>query len=133
MNSGKIIGGGVAAGVVFYLLSLAVWGIFKFLPVIPLPLAIPTEGLMKGWQIEHLAVSLAAGILWAVGYAVYGKARQGGWLYGALIFLVGVFPAFLANFVVNVPMRNAIVYGAIVSFVGALLGGKVIATVARKA
>jgi|GEM_PF-4202485 len=132
MTSGKVIGGGLLAGIVFYVLSMIVWALFKFLPVIPFSIALPSQGLMAGWQIEHLVVSLVAGILWAVGYTVYGKARPGGWLYGLVIFVAGILPAFIASFVVNGPVRSAIAYGALVSLIGALLGGKAISLVVRK-
>lgn len=132
MTSGKVIGGGVLAGLVFYALSMIMWALFKFLPVIPFSLAVPKEGLMRGWQIEHLAMSLVAGILWAVGYAVYGKTRPGGWLYGFIVFIVALLPSFIANFVLNGPVRSVIAYGALTSLIGALLGGKVIASVMRQ-
>lgn len=131
MNTSRIIGGGLLAGVVFYALSLIVWALFKFLPVVPLSVAIPAEGLGRGWQIEHLVVSLVTGILFAIGYGVYGKARAGGWLYGGVIFVAAIAPGFIAHFVINPEARSIAVYGAIVSLLGALLGGKAVAMTAK--
>ena len=132
MKASKIIGGGVLAGVVFYALSMIVWALFKFLPIVPLPLAITQQGLGQGWQIIHLLVSLFVGIMWAIGYAVYGRAREGGWLYGLVVFIVGLLPAFTANFIIAPDLRAGVVYGAIVALIGALLGGKAIAMVMKR-
>ena len=132
MNSKQVIGGGVLAGFVFYVISLAVWALFKFLPVVPLSIAVPSSRLGSGWQVEHLLISIVIGILWAVGYAVYGKARPGGWLYGLILYLVAVFPAFILHFATALDGRSGVFYGAFLSLIGALLGGKVISLVAKK-
>lgn len=131
MNTSKIIGGGLLAGVVFYALSLIVWALFKFLPVVPLTIAVPVEGLGRGWQIEHLVVSLVTGILFAIGYGVYGKARAGGWLYGGVIFVAAILPGFIAHFVINPEARSIVAYGAVVALVGALIGGKAVSAVIK--
>lgn len=132
MTSKRIIVGGLFAGIAFYLISLIIWALFKFLPVIPFSIAIPEAGLQSGWKIEHLLVSLFIGLMWGFGYMIYGKARSGGLLYGATIYLVGLLPAFVAHFVISADARMAIVYGAIASLAGALLGGKVIALIAKR-
>lgn len=132
MNGTKVIGGGLLAGIIFYALSLLVWALLKFLPVVPLAIAIPLDGLGKGWPLLHFLVLLAAGLAFAGGYAVYGKTREGGWLYGAMMFVVGILPAFVANFVLAPAARSVIVYGAVVSFIGALLAGKALSLVMKK-
>ena len=132
MNGTKIISGGILAGIIFYALSLLVWALLKVLPVVPLSIAVPADGLGKGWQLMHLLVLLFAGLTWSLGYAVYGRAREGGWLYGAMMFTVGVLPAFVANFVLAPEARTMIFYGAVVSFIGALLAGKAVSLVMRK-
>lgn len=132
MTSKKIITAGIGAGIVFYVVSLVVWGLFKFLPVVPLPLALQQQGLQSGWLIEHLLVSLFIGLLWGYGYSVYGKVRAGGWLYGGTIYLVGLLPVFVAQFIILAPIRMLTVYGAVISLIGALLAGKVISLIAKK-
>lgn len=132
MKPRSVVLGGVLAGVAFYAISLLVWALFKFLPIIPLPISVPSQGLGWGWQAEHLLVSIVIGLLWAAGYALYGKMRPGGWLYGFMVYLIGAFPAFLAYMLIAPPPRSVIVYGALVSFIGALFGGKIIAAVSRK-
>lgn len=132
MNTGRLIGGGIVAGGVFYLLSLGVWAVLKFLPVVPLPIAIPPQGLGAGWQVQHLVASLVIGLFWAVGYGIYGKARAGGWLYGLIMFVAILLPTFAVNFFVNPAARSLIAYGAVVSLVGALLGGKSVAWIAQR-
>lgn len=127
MTIKNIIKAGVLAGLIFYAISVIIWALFKFLPIVPLSIAIPAQGLGQGWLVEHLAVSLFIGLTWAVGYAIYGIKRQGGWLYGAIIYLTGSFPAFVVYLVISAPLRSMIFYGAIISLVGALLGGKAIA------
>lgn len=119
------------AGVVFYLVSLLVWVRFKFLVVVPLAVAIPKEGLVQGWQVQHLVVSLVVGVLWGIGYAVYGKQRAGGWLYGFMVFLLGTLPALAAYAVANPQARLLIAYNAIISLIGALLGGRALTLVAK--
>ena len=132
MTGTRIIGGGILAGAIFYALSLTVWALFKFLPIVPVAIAVPPEGLRALWPAVHLFVSLFVGLMWALGYAVYGRVRPGGWLYGGTIYLVGLLPTFVAHFVVSAPFRSVVVYGAIVSLIGALLGGKVIEMVGKK-
>lgn len=127
MTIKNIIKGGIAAGLIFYGISVIIWALFKFLPIVPLSIAIPAQGLGQGWLVEHLAVSLLIGLVWAIGYAIYGVKRQGGWLYGAVIYLTGSLPTFIVYLVISAPLRSMIFYGAIISLVGALLGGKVIA------
>ncbi len=132
MSSKKIVAGGLCAGLVFYGLSLLIWVLFKFLPIVPLAIAVPSQGLSAGWYIEHLLVSLFIGLLWGFGYAVYGKTRPGGWLYGASMYMVGLLPAFVANFVIAPPMRSVIFYGALVGLIGALLGGRTLAVIIKR-
>jgi len=132
MNSKKIIGGGIIAGLLFYALSMLVWTLLKFLPIVPLPIALPSHALTAGWPVVHLAVSLAIGIFWSIGYGIYGTTRPGGWLYGATVYLVAVLPAFAINFMTAGPVRDVLVYGAIVSFIAALLGGKLISLVVKR-
>lgn len=132
MNSKKIIGGGVLAGLLFYALSILVWSLLKFLPIVPLSIALPASALTTGWQVVHLVVSLGIGILWSIGYGIYGAARPGGWLYGITVYLVALFPAFVIGFMTAGPVRTVLVYGAIVSLVAALLGGKLISLVIRR-
>ena len=132
MKTSKIVSGGLVAGVVFYALSMLVLALFKFLPVVPLSIAIPAQGLGRGWQFEHLLVSLFIGLLWGVGYLVYGVRRPGGWLYGATLYMVGSFPAFVTQFIITPPLRGIIFYGAVVSLVSALIGGWIIAAMAKK-
>lgn len=137
MNIKRVITAGLAAGATFYVVSLVVWGLLKFLPVIPLAIAIPPVGLGQGWWIYHLLVSVFIGIMWAVGYSVYGKGRAGGWLYGATVYIVGSLPAFVTHFLIaptipDAPVRSLIVYGAIVSLIGALLGGRVISLLIKR-
>ncbi len=132
MNSKKIIGGGILAGVLFYAVSLLVWALMKFLPIVPLSIGIPSAALSSGWQVVHLAVSLGIGILWSIGYGIYGATRPSGWLYGATVYVVAVLPAFAINFMTAGPARDVIVYGAIVSFIAALLGGKLISLVVKR-
>lgn len=132
MNSKQVLGGGVLAGLVFYVISLLVWALFKFLPVVPLAIAVPSLRLGSGWQVEHLLMSILIGILWAVGYAVYGKMRPGGWLYGLMVYAVAVFPVFILHFATAAEGRSSILYGAILSLIGALLGGKVISMVVKR-
>ncbi|KKU13797.1 MAG: hypothetical protein UX17_C0008G0002 [Parcubacteria group bacterium GW2011_GWC2_45_7] len=125
MNNKKILGAGLVVGLLFYVISLLIWGLSKFLPVVPLAIAIPNTALLPGWQIEHLLVSLFIGIMWAIGFAVYGVKRDSGWLYGVIVYLVGTLPAFAVYFITTAQWRPIILYGALVSFIGALLGGKV--------
>lgn len=132
MSSKKIVIGGLVAGLVFYAISLVVWGIFKFLPIVPLAIALPPQGLSAGWYVEHLLVSLFIGLLWGFGYAVYGKARPGGWLYGANMYMVGLLPAFVANFIITPQVRSVVVYGAFIGLISALLAGKTISVIARR-
>lgn len=132
MNSKTIIVGGVLAGLVFYAISLIVWALFKFLPIVPLAIAVPSAGLSTGWYGWHLLVSLFVGLMWGVGYAVYGKVRAGGWLYGLTVYAVGLLPAFVANFVIAPQLRAVIFYGALVGLIGALLAGRTIAAVVRR-
>ncbi len=132
MSSKKIVAGGLCAGLVFYALSLVVWALFKFLPIVPLAVAVPPQGLSGGWYIEHLLVSLFIGLLWGFGYAVYGKLRPGGWLYGVTMYAVGLLPAFAANFVIAPEVRSVIFYGALVGLIGALLGGRTLAAIIKR-
>ena len=132
MHSKKIIGGGVVAGLLFYALSLLVWALLKFLPIVPLSIALPLQALTTGWQVVHLAVSLGIGMLWSIGYGVYGTTRPGGWLYGITIYLVAFFPAFVVSFITAGPVRSVLIYGAIVSLVASLLGGKVISLIVKR-
>lgn len=132
MSGTKIIGGGILAGLIFYALSLLIWAMLKFLPVVPFAISVPIDGLGKGWQGLHLIVLVVAGLAWAIGYAVYGKNGDSGWRYGAVMFLVGVLPAFVANFVLAPASRIMIIYGVIVSFIGALLAGKALSLVMKK-
>ena len=132
MHSKKIIGGGVLAGILFYALSLLVWALFKFLPIVPLSIALPSSALATGWQVVHLAVSLGIGILWSIGYWIYGTTRPGGWLYGITVYLVAFFPTFVVSFITAGPVRSVLIYGAIVSLVASLLEGKVIALIVRR-
>lgn len=132
MNTSKVIIGGVVSGLIFYGISIAIWGAFKFLPIVPLSIAISADGLQTGWQVEHLMVSLFVGLMWAVGYAVYGRAKASGWQYGIVIFAVGSLPAFVANFVIAPAARSMIVYGGIIALVSALLAGKAIALIVKK-
>ncbi|OGL64621.1 hypothetical protein A3B21_02730 [Candidatus Uhrbacteria bacterium RIFCSPLOWO2_01_FULL_47_24] len=132
MKTSKILSGGIIAGVAFYALSMLIWALFKFLPVVPLSIAIPAQGLGRGWQIEHFLVSLFIGVMWGFGYLIYGTRRASGWLYGATLFIVGSLPSFVTYFIISPPLRSIIFYGAIISFIGALLGGKIIAAMAKK-
>ena len=131
MNWKKTIGAGLLAGLLFYVLSLVVWVRFKFLVVVPLAVALPKEGLLAGWQVQHLVVSLVVGVLWAVGYGIYGTRRTGGWLYGLMVFLLGTAPALVTYAVINPQARLLILYNAVISLIGALLGGRIIALVAK--
>ena len=133
MNSKQVLGGGVLTGLVFYVVSLIVLGVFKFLPVIPLSIAVPSERLGRGWQIEHLVVSLVIGILWAVGYAIYGKSRPGGWLYGWVIYMATLLPTFAVHLIIaESGVRSGIFYGALLALIGALLGGKVVSLIVKR-
>lgn len=133
MNSKQVWGGGVLAGLVFYVISLIVWAVFRFLPVIPLALAVPSDHLGRGWQVEHLIVSIVIGILWAAGYMVYGKSRPGGWLYGWVVYVVAILPTFVVQFIMVEPaVRSSVFYGAFLAFIGALLGGKVVSLIVKR-
>ncbi len=132
MNSKKIIAGGVLAGLLFYALSLLVWGLFKFLPIVPLSIGLPVAALRSGWPVVHLLVSLGIGILWSIGYGIYGGKRPGGWLYGATVYLIALLPAFAVSFMTAGSASNVVVYGAVVSLIAALLGGKLISLVVKR-
>ena len=132
MNLQKYIGAGLLAGIIFYVLSLGIWKWLGFLPVVPLAIAIPGGNLGSNWPVVHGVVSLLTGLLWTAGYAVYGKARPGGWQYGIVMYVVATVPAVLVGLVLASGARSVITYSAIVSLVGTLLAGKTIEWVAGK-
>jgi hypothetical protein len=132
MKSKNIVIGGFLSGAVFYIISLLTWALFKFLPIIPLSIAVPESGLQQGWALVHLIVSVLIGFIWVWGYVVYGMKRPGGWLYGSVMYLVGTLPAFIVHFMMNAPLRGIIFYGAVISFIGALLGGRVISSIVKR-
>lgn len=132
MNIKKIMSAGVLAGLVFYAVSMIIWGLFKVLPVVPLIVTMRSQGLGHLWQAEHLAVSLAIGVIWAIGYALIGKgALAGGWLYGWVLYLTGTVPLLGIYLLIAPADRTLNAYGAVVALIGALLGGKAIALVAK--
>ena len=127
MNSKKIVLAGLVVGVIFYALSLAIWWLFKFLPVVPTPVIILNQGLQVGWMVEHLVVSLFVGLLWGVGYMVC----KGDYQYGVVIYVAGFLPTFVIQSVVFADVRMFMIYGAIVSLVAVLIADKVFSLIVK--
>lgn len=135
MNIKKMVTAGLASGVIFYALSLIVWWLFQFLPVTPTPVVILNKGLQQGWMVEHLIVSLFVGLLWMIGYAICRSSEKlhlGGSIYGMVIYVAGILPAFIIQFIVFTELRALMVYGAIVSLIAVLLSGKIISFISTR-